>query len=83
MGPAGGDHEVGDGTGVGTDLLVALPLGRAELRHVAEHGDQPATVAAEVGEQVQRGPHRGRVGVVGVVADDQAVRALGEVAAPP
>jgi hypothetical protein len=52
-------------------------LGRAlvaQLQHLAEDGD-PAALAAHGGQRLQPGAHRVRVGVVGVVHDDDAVRA--------
>ena len=53
------------------DLVVVAPRVGAELGHLAEDRD-PASVARPLDEVEQRGAHRGRVGVVGVVDDDAA-----------
>ena len=61
--------------GVGADLAVALALSRAELEHVAEHGDA-APRGSLPGEVIQGGAHRDWVGVVAVVDDERPARQL-------
>ncbi len=55
--------------------------GRADLGHLAEHGDRSRPSPARVDEGVERGDDRRRVRVVGVVADRQAAPA-GDLATP-
>ena len=56
-------------------------LRRAQLEHLAEHGDRagPRPAAADRGQRLERGAHRVGVGVVGVVEHRDAVGALGEL----
>ena len=57
---------------------------RAELEHLAEHGDGARAAAlADRDQRVEGGRHRRGVGVVGVVDHDQAVGALVQLHPPP
>src|SRR5262245_26920258 len=62
-----------------SDLAVVLGRGRAELGHLAEDRDLAALVLREV---LQRGAHRARVRVVGVV-DQQAAAGQRRLLAAP
>ena len=58
------DQQVGDPAGGLPDPAVAGVALVAQLEHVAEHRDPPA---AQAGQDVERGKHRGGRGVVAVV----------------
>ena len=61
------------------DVAVGRTGAVAELEHLAQHRRRcgPARWRADLDQRVDRGDHRGGVGVVGVVDDDQAVAAVG------
>ena len=62
------------------DLAVIAGRARAQLRHLAEHGDVAAG-RRERGQVIERRAHRDRVGVVAVVHDDDSVGQLDQLAA--
>ena len=64
------------------DAPVLVGRGRPELGHLAEHRPGPPAPGHR-GQRPQRGGHRLRVGVVGVVDDEHAVRPLGDLHPPP
>ena len=68
------DKQVQHGRGAVADAFVARLFFTAQLEHVAQHRDLPPS--GQFPEQIERGQHRLRAGVVAIVDDARAVDAV-------
>ena len=77
---ADAEHDV-DSFGLAPDLVVVAGSLRPELRHLTEDRDGAAT-ACTLAQMLERGAHRDRVRVPGVVDQQAAARQLRLLGAP-